>query len=560
MGFLSAINFSTGDNIDLPCGVGNANDLQNFVAGTFYDDYTGKNWTATKSGTSIHITSSGAISFDSETIEHVLDAGDISVRDSFDGNVLLLSDFGIDPGINVGFILNSVPWFSYVVQNHAYTLTLRQGNNADAYSVGYDNANHSTFIFYWATSSNLESGILGTLTVNTYSSATIIDIFWSVSSVVDNAFQLEPGGKGFRPTGARTTKFKPGQGGRPSTGTGRRKQDPEYRSDTVTQPGAPDESAASVVKSGFLNVYKMTQSELEKVCACLYSDTLLDAIKTITVNPLDFIVSLMIFPCAPDLGSSEHIKFGKWSCIATGVPGALGTDMTGTKLAKQFKVVDFGSITIDENWGNYLDYSQTAIELYLPFIGSINIDPSECMGGTINIQYTIDFFTGQCVANVLCERSFNLPSSKLIPNRAQHSYQGNCAVQVPLSATSYGSMVGNLINACTQAITNPVSGFIGVAQDAVGGGFRPNVSSKGNIVANAGFCSVLYPYVRITRPITAEPDSYQEVMGYPSYINTTLGECEDLCVCEGIDLSGLTGATENEINRIKQLCSEGVYV
>ena len=121
-------------------------------------------------------------------------------------------------------------------------------------------------------------------------------------------------------------------------------------------------------------------------------------------------------------------------------------------------------------------------------------------------------------------------------------------------------MVGSLINAAAQAITNPVAGFGGIAQDAITGGFRPNVTSKGNIVANAGFCSVLYPYVRITRPITAEPDSYQEVMGLPSYINTTLGECDDLCVCDGIDLSGVTGATENELNKIRQLCIEGVYV
>ena len=234
--------------------------------------------------------------------------------------------------------------------------------------------------------------------------------------------------------------------------------------------------------------------------------------------------------------------------------------MTGSNLSSEFNVIEFGTVQIPENWGNFLDYSQTAIELYLPFVGTVNIDVSECMGGSINVQYTVDFFTGMCVANVLCERSFNLPSGKLIPNRAQHAYQGNCAIQIPLSATNYGSMVGSLINACTQGITNPVNGFMGVASDAVGGGFSPNVSSKGNIVANSGFCSVLYPYVRLTRPITAEPDSYQEVMGYPSYIDTSLGYCSGLCICDEIDLKGVTGATESELNKIRQYCKDGVYV
>lgn len=371
--------------------------------------------------------------------------------------------------------------------------------------------------------------------------------------------QLDPdsGDKGFKPTAARTRKDRPGQGGRGTSN----KKDPDYAGDSVTQPGAPDESVASGVGSGFLNIYKVDTANLNKVGQCLYGSTMLGLLQSIAINPLDFIVSLMVFPCSPSVGSAENIKLGGWLAAAAG-GGALGFDATGTKLSKEFQVFDFGSVSIPENWGNFLDYSQTTIELYLPFIGSVNLDVSECMGGTVNVQYTVDFFTGMCVANVLCSRAnYTLPSGKALSHvHAQHSYQGNCAIQLPLSAVNYGTMVGSLINACTQGITNPVSGFMGIAADAIGGGFRPNVTSKGNIVANAGFCSVLYPYIRLTRPITAEPDTYQQVIGYMSYINTTLGECEDLCVCDSIDLRGISGATESEMNRIKQMCMEGVYV
>jgi len=387
-----------------------------------------------------------------------------------------------------------------------------------------------------------------------------IIFFYSTAINETNFSDYEiPGEKGFAPTGANTSKNRPGVGGRGSTN----KQNPDYASDDVFQPGAPDESVASAIGSGFLTCYKISQANLEKVGKNLYSETLLDLIKNLTVNPLDFIISLMIFPCSPAaVGGSTNIKLGGWLCAAAGggIINALGENAEGNPLAKQFRTVDFGTIQIPENWGNFLDYSQTTIELYLPFIGSVNIDVSECMGGSINVQYTIDFFTGMCVANVLCKRSFPLPSGKFIPNNAQHAYQGNCAIQIPLSAINYGSMIGSLINACTQGITNPVSGFIGMTSDAIGGGCRPNVSSKGNIVANSGFCSVLYPYVRITRPITAEPENYQEVIGYPSYINTTLGECEDLCICDDIDLRGVAGATESELNKIRQMCKDGVYV
>ena len=368
--------------------------------------------------------------------------------------------------------------------------------------------------------------------------------------------EASPGEKGFRPTGDYTSKDKPGIGGRGSEPG----PTPRYKGDPVTQPGAPDESHASAVGSGFINCYEIDTANLAKVGQCLYGSTLLGLIQSLAINPLDFIISLMVFPAKPDVGAAENIKLGGWLAAAAG-GAALGFDASGNRLASEFKVVDFGTVQIPENWGSFLDY-QSQIELYLPFVGTVSIDVSECMAGSINVQYTIDFFTGMCVANVLCSKpAFVLPNGEVIQDVvAQHAYQGNCAIQIPLSAVNYGNMVGSLINACTQGITNPVMGLVNGLDTGISGGFRPTVTSKGNIVANSGFCSVLYPYVRLTRPITAEPDSYQEVMGYPSYVNTTLGECEDLCVCDDIDLKGITGATDNEINRIRQLCKEGVYV
>lgn len=368
---------------------------------------------------------------------------------------------------------------------------------------------------------------------------------------------FEPGDKGFRPTGARTDPKKPGIGG----GRGN-KVPPGYFSDPINQPGAPDETHASACRLGFIRAYKMTEGNLQTFGECLFGSTFEGFLRGLTENPLDFVVSLNIFPCSPHVGSNTAIQLSRYTCLSAQSSKNLGADSYGAPLTSQFRTFDFGTISIAENWGSFLDYSQTEIELYLPFIGTVSIDTAECMGGTINVQYTIDFFTGQCVANVLCSKpGLALPNGQALSNvHAQHAYQGNVASQIPLTRVDYGSMIGNLINACTQAITNPVAGIMSGVSDTLNGGFRPNVSSKGNLVANSGYCSVLFPYLRITRPITAEPDSYQEVVGYPSYINTKLGQCEGLCVCKDIDLSGINGATESELNRIKQACREGVYV
>lgn len=562
MGYLFAYNYTSHEIQNLPACVMQAADLQNITSHSVEDEVNNTTWYVSKNGNTIEIGAEGHISFNADNLEYILDLCGISNRDVLSSNVLTFPENDIDTGVNYGFNSNFTarPYFSYIIEGNYYTLTLYPASSS--YS-GQAEIGADRFVsaLYAATNPTLTSGCLGIIGGTFGGFNTNIFINYDPSIILNDIYGLAPGGKGFRPTAARTTKDRPGNGGRP---TGQpNKKTPDYSSDSITQPGAPDESVASAIGSGFLTCYKITQSNLEAVGRNLYSETLLDIVKNITVNPLDFIVSLMVFPCTPaQVAAQTNIKLGGWLCAAAGggIINALGTPAQGAPLLKQFAVFDFGTVNIDENFGSFLDYSQTTIELYLPFIGSVNIDVSECMGGSINVQYTVDFFTGMCVANVLCERSFPLPSGKLIPNRAQHSYQGNCAIQIPLSAVNYGSMIGSLINSCTQGITNPVSGFVGMTSDAIGGGFRPNVSSKGNIVANSGFCSVLYPYVRITRPITAEPYNYQEVMGYPSYINETLGQCEGLCICDDIDLKGVAGATENELNKIRQYCKDGVYI
>ena len=573
MGNISCYNYTAQEEGYIRAGLVNANDLQSVQPGTYTKN--GITYTLTKSVstyyTTIDITASGnSISYNAESFNNALAACGIRAQDLYTG---LLSHF-MEPGDTVRYGFNpdyvSAPYINMAQSTTEHgeesTLTIYYSNPVvtTAYQntpdpTGYTVSDVGTIYIPLRPDNSLGAiGVVRTycnIRPDTPNGLELTILYWPAFTT--DTYDPDAGETGFKPTGAYTTNNFPGQGGRPTGNT--HKKSPDYASDTVTQPGAPDESGASAIGSGFITAYNITKASLANVAACLWGTTLEGFIAGIFVNPLDYIISLCVFPYKPSTGSSTNIKLGRYVCSDTGADG-LGFVATGLPLSAQYKVVNMGSVSIPENWGNFLDYSQTTIELYLPFIGSVNIDVSECMGGSISVEYTIDYFTGQCVANVLCERSFNLPSGKLIPNRAQHSFQGNCAVQLPLSRTDYGSMIGNMINGTMQAITNPVQGFVGIAQDAVGGGFRPNVSSKGNIVANAGFCSVLYPYVRITRPITAEPESYQEVMGLPSYINTSLGECTGLCVCDGINLQSVSGATDNELNKIKQLCTEGVYV
>ena len=326
---------------------------------------------------------------------------------------------------------------------------------------------------------------------------------------------------------------------------------PVYPGDNLTQPGAPDESVASAAGSGFLTAYKISSGNLALLGKALFGG-LITKLQNIFMDPMDSIISLQVFPCEPTVGASEYIKLFNYSCVVD----VLGVNTSAPPLTKQFRVFDFGTLSVAEMWNSFLDYDATSFELYLPFIGSVDIPVGEVMDGSINVQYTVDFFTGMCVANVLCTKTLTLSDGTSVTQKCQHSYMGNCSVQIPLHRESYASFVGALANAAASGLRAPVS----LVQSALSGAFKPNIETKGTISANAGYCSILYPYITITRPVTAMPASYQEVVGFPCYVADKLSECQDLCVCDNIDLSGLAGATDSEMDRIRQMCKDGVYV
>lgn len=380
------------------------------------------------------------------------------------------------------------------------------------------------------------------------------------SSITNTTYaknEPSPGDEGFKPIGRHPKK--------PSGGGGRPGGKPDYPSDEIPLPDEPDESKASAVKSGFIKAYDVVESDLQHLGQCLTSDTFIDAIVNTSMKPYDYIISLNVMPYTPHIGSLTYIKLGKMVCrpSAPGVtdPTAIGIEAKGFPLTQQFRKISFGSINVAEMFQSYLDYTSTTMTLYLPFIGEVDIDITEVMGGSISLDYILDFFTGTCVANVKCTKVNELSDGYKATSYTYHSFQGNCASQIPITSISYGNLVAGIISAASMGLKGNVAGgvasFVG---DSLSGNLAPTVQTKGTIGANAGYCSVLYPFITITRPITAEPESFQEVMGYPSYMDTTLGTCSGLCVCDNINLQGLTGATDNEINKIKQICKEGIYI
>ena len=169
----------------------------------------------------------------------------------------------------------------------------------------------------------------------------------------------------------------------------------------------------------------------------------------LTTNPIDAIVSLKYFPVKEDMtmNPATTVKLGKYDTNIPCYP------------AKSMITKDCGSIMIYPRFGkgvaNWLD-KLTTITLYLPFCGTVQIDPEIYMGRYVNVEYAIDINSGNCAAYVSVTAD---NGNKCITDIAN----GNCAIDLPVTGIQHITLDSQLYNATEQLkamrINNAVNGL-----------------------------------------------------------------------------------------------------
>ncbi len=303
-------------------------------------------------------------------------------------------------------------------------------------------------------------------------------------------------------------------------------------------PGVP--ILPIVASAGLGNIYNPSKAQVSALQRYLWSsDNLVDILKLFQ-NPVDGIISLHWVFGTPIDGGSKEITLGY-----------LPTGVTAPVVTSQFTDIDCGTITIPLKQKNALDYPPyTDIQIYLPFIGIEPLNAYDLVGGTLNVTYRIDVYTGACVAKLTAKR--NGLNCKL------YEFAGNCGYELPLTSGNFVGMVGNVISG---AVTGATLGGVG---GAVLGGARSAIHSNmdvrrsGNLSANAGICGSRIPYVIITRAVPYDASNYNMFYGYPSNKTVYLYNCKGYTKVKDIVLH--TSATDEEKQEIESLLKEGVYL
>lgn len=166
------------------------------------------------------------------------------------------------------------------------------------------------------------------------------------------------------------------------------------------------------LKYGFVSIYNPTYDEVDELSKKrFYSIT-----QSEMLDLSQYIISFRkLYVDIPQI-ARELVYFGKYN-----------TNVSSNIITTNFVETDCGTITIDEYNKNSLDYNGVEIDLYLPFIGNISLNPNQVYGKPLHLVYRTNPLNGDCVAVILSDN-------------VQIAYsQGNVSFDVPINF-KYGNL------------------------------------------------------------------------------------------------------------------------
>lgn len=331
--------------------------------------------------------------------------------------------------------------------------------------------------------------------------------------------------------GDNSGQSKPTTGGKPTGG--------DKNSDEILLPPIP---SVNPISTGSVNLYQMSTGTFRQFMAYLWTNPFYTAIIKLFTDPMQCVISTHLLGVSVPTSRSGDIIIGN-----------VNTNITANIVDNNFMTISFGSITIDEYYGDANDYD-TIIEIYLPYYGSATLNTQEVMNSTLTLSYMIDVLTGTFVAFINVSK--NIDGTSL--NSILYQYNGNMAYQVPLSGADYSSFISTALSLTASAITKtPTPQTDGTTLNSGQANIKIGYERSGNLSANTGYMGIKTAYVTILRPIHSLPPNFSKYMGFPyeGYIN--LGSCNGLTICREVFIDNVIGSVD-ETEEIKRLLKEGV--
>lgn len=242
--------------------------------------------------------------------------------------------------------------------------------------------------------------------------------------------------------------------------------------------------------------------------------------------------------------------------------------------------ISFGPYSIDRKFNDFRDrapYSRA--EIFLPYCGWCAL-PSHVIGRSVSVAYYSDIIAGTVKAVVYCGTNPVAEASGVmsvdIPFAAQNVGEKVAAANIGMlaygraaiqTAAGIGTAVaskgksgwGNILSGGTAVM----SAYNQLSQ-VENGNYTEICGKSGDGCALAGVDTIV---IKITRPLyggntTAPyvPAGFAHTVGFVSMKQSKVNACTGLIVCDNVEVSGISGATDAERAEIKRVLETGLYV
>lgn len=289
---------------------------------------------------------------------------------------------------------------------------------------------------------------------------------------------------------------------------------------TVKPQGEPDIPSINIISGTGITLSSPTSDEIKQLNKFLWSKSFYDNILKIQQDPLQAVLGLYITDCPiPTSGRNEIV------C------GNVDTGISALAIPQSFTVVDCGEITVEEEYGSYLDYSPfKQAQLYLPHIGFVDIDNDIIQNNTIHIKYHVSLIDGQALCYVSIRQN-RYPSF----NEVYKTYPCSVYSQVPMSAYDVSAKMQSFINTVTSSVLSSVnSGSAGALTSAVGGAVstamtKNKVEKSGALTDMAGLMGMKRPCLILYTTPAYMPSTYTNDVGSLIGTSDTISNVGGLC-------------------------------
>lgn len=343
-------------------------------------------------------------------------------------------------------------------------------------------------------------------------------------------------------------------------------------SDDPTEPDDKDKSKRDSqtikmpkengVSSPSNNWYQMTRSQLHRFIYYFWNDVgknvndWFNDIQGLYNNLSEAVLGVKYFPCKSewlyevDPGQPPTITIGRYS-----------TTFQATQIKSNSKLTKIGSYAIYERYKNFLDYTATRIEVFLPYMGWVELPTQKVMGTKIIVYFGCDMATTQGMyviksdGMIVFQSTFNFGIT--IPITLSSS------VEEVKSAVNTGvSLASSALSVAMASTVNPVAGgmlAISSAQNLIPQGYD-SLHMIGNATANSGQLGGKRCAICITRSIPKQPGLYGSRIGFCYNKKKQLAQLSGFTVIENPRINSTGYATEQEVEEIYSLMKKGIIL